>query len=209
MAKNTLPRKSGNHVHTLRIELAGITPTIWRRVRVPGFYDLISLHDVIQGVLAWDDSHMHEFIVKKRSYSRPDMVSMMEGTDDTFSSAMLTIDEAFPRNGSSVLYVYDFGDDWLHKVTREGRREAEPGEAFPQVVAGEGAPPIEDCGGAPGFMMLAEIARRGPRNEDDENFLEWAGGRFDPDKFDLKKTARRLKSYAGSRILVRRRTARS
>lgn len=49
-------------VYTLKITLAGIRPAIWRRVEVLGSTLLGDLHRVIQGVMDWEESHLHQFI---------------------------------------------------------------------------------------------------------------------------------------------------
>lgn len=42
-------------VYTLRIELAGSQPLIWRRVAVGGETTLAFLHHVIQAAMGWSD----------------------------------------------------------------------------------------------------------------------------------------------------------
>jgi len=43
-------------------------PPVWRRVRVEGETTLAELHDVIQAVMPWDDSHLHQFEVDEVVY---------------------------------------------------------------------------------------------------------------------------------------------
>ena len=47
----------------LRIELLEVVPLVWRRVLVPGNWTLASLHNYLQWVMGWTDSHAHEFEV--------------------------------------------------------------------------------------------------------------------------------------------------
>ena len=47
----------------LRIELLDIAPLIWRRVLVPNQWTLTSLHNYLQWVMGWMDTHAHEFHV--------------------------------------------------------------------------------------------------------------------------------------------------
>jgi hypothetical protein len=56
-------------VYELEIALFGIAPRIWRRFAVPGRITLAGLHNVIQCVIGWTDSHLHEFIVGERHYT--------------------------------------------------------------------------------------------------------------------------------------------
>jgi hypothetical protein len=48
----------------LRITLKGSKPPIWRRVAVASDITLGQLHEVIQIVMGWTDSHLHHFILR-------------------------------------------------------------------------------------------------------------------------------------------------
>jgi hypothetical protein len=61
---------------------------------------------------------------------------------------------------------------------------ADDGAVYPACVAGEGACPPEDCGGSPGFAEFKAVLAGPPSAERDE-LLEWAGGDYDPNRFDL------------------------
>ena len=47
--------------YQLKITLLESEPPIWRRVQVPGTMLLCCLHDAIQAVFGWTDSHLHQF----------------------------------------------------------------------------------------------------------------------------------------------------
>ncbi len=47
-----------------------------------------------------------------------------------------------------------------------------------------GACPPEDCGGSPGFAEFKAVLAGPPGTERDE-LMEWAGGEYDPGRFDL------------------------
>ena len=47
----------------LKITLKYSQPKIWRRIVVPANFELDRLHDVIQRVMPWTNSHMHHFMV--------------------------------------------------------------------------------------------------------------------------------------------------
>jgi hypothetical protein len=48
-------------VFQYKIHLDEITPTIWRRIQVPGIYSFWDLHVAIQDAMGWQDYHLHEF----------------------------------------------------------------------------------------------------------------------------------------------------
>ena len=58
-------------IYELKITLCGSKPPIWRRVQVPGGIKLNRLHDVLQIVMGWTDSHLHQFRVGSIFYSLP------------------------------------------------------------------------------------------------------------------------------------------
>ena len=47
--------------YMIKIQLLDIEPAIWRRFVVPASITLDRLHDVIQIVMGWTDSHLHAF----------------------------------------------------------------------------------------------------------------------------------------------------
>jgi Plasmid pRiA4b ORF-3-like protein len=62
---------SFNQIATIRIELRGTDPVIWRQVEVPTSVTLNVLHDIVQAVMGWFDYHLWEFTIDKRRYGLP------------------------------------------------------------------------------------------------------------------------------------------
>jgi hypothetical protein len=48
----------------LKITLDDVTPTVMRRIVVPVLVTLDTLHDIIQAVMPWENSHMHAFYLR-------------------------------------------------------------------------------------------------------------------------------------------------
>ena len=61
-------------VARLRIEPLEIEPRLWRRVDVRLSSTRLALHDIIQAVVSWTDSHLCEFVIGEHVYggSLPD-----------------------------------------------------------------------------------------------------------------------------------------
>jgi hypothetical protein len=57
------------------------------------------------------------------------------------------LDQVLIRERDSMIYEYDFGDSWTHKIVLERVLASSEGFAVPSCVAGARACPPEDCGG--------------------------------------------------------------
>ena len=97
-------------------------------MQVPGEVSLAVLHEVVQSVMGWSNSHLHEFDIAGRRFGMPD-----PGWDDP-----------------------DLTDD--RDLTDEAK-----GKKFQATLAD-------------------------PKHPDHDERLEWAGGPFDPHRFDLDET---------------------
>ena len=83
----------------------------------------------------------------------------------------------------AILYTYDLGDDWEHKVVLEKILPFDANQEYPICLAGERACPPEDCGGAWGYQELLEIIKD-PNHEEYKERMEWFVDDFDPEEFD-------------------------
>ncbi len=90
-------------------------------------------------------------------------------------------------------YTYDFGDNWEHILEIEKSLPPEEGVRYPLCLAGARACPPEDVGGIPGSENFLQALADANQPEHDE-YLEWIGGDFDPEKFDLDEVNHRLRS---------------
>jgi Plasmid pRiA4b ORF-3-like protein len=93
--------------------------------------------------------------------------------------------------GDRIRYAYDFGDFWEHDIVLEKMLEPDPDVRLPACVAGKGACPPEDCGGAWGYADLRDTLAN-PASEEHDAMLEWLGldsaDDFDPTAFDVDET---------------------
>lgn len=189
IVENNMPKKKKSQeieIYRLKITLLGSKPPIWRRVEVPSHISLEKLHHIIQIVMGWDESHLWEIKIGKFTYSEP---SFYDDPDDNFErhdAFMIPLCEAFKREKDKLLYNYDFGDYWEHKIVLEKKCSPEIDVKYPCCVDGELACPPEDCGGIRGFYDMLE-ALNNPDNEEHESYKEWVGEDYDPELFDIKK----------------------
>lgn len=178
-------------IFELEIVLAEVQPPVRRRVQVPGEIDLAVLHEVVQSVVGWTNSHLHEFEIAGRRYGIPDPDWGDQNLVDEAKGKLFRL----VKHGDRFGYLYDFGDNWAHQVTVEKIIAAQPGVRYPRCVAGQGACPPEDVGGPWGYDEF-QTALTDPSHPDHDERLEWAGGPFDPHRFDLDEADRALEWLA-------------
>jgi hypothetical protein len=166
-------------VYQLKATIIGTKPPVWRRLLVPGNTTLLSLHEILQAAFGWYGCHLHEFRINGVEYGTDDG----EGWGPPPKNERTTRLRAVVAAGSAFQYVYDFGDDWRHKVVVEKVISAQPGVTYPSCVGGHRAGPPEDCGGAWGYEEFL-VAIADPHHPQHDSMLEWVGGSFDPDAFD-------------------------
>jgi hypothetical protein len=177
-----MPRRPAapNQIYQLKITLNHSKPPIWRRVEVPDTITLAQLHQIIQAAMGWYDSHLHQFAVGRVYYGVPDPEDFEEVRDER----RVKLNQILTAPKQKLVYEYDFGDSWEHVVLLEKVVPPEPSIHYPRVTAGKRACPPEDVGGVWGYESFLE-AIRDPKNPEHEEMLEWAGGEFDPELFDL------------------------
>ncbi|MFH1814620.1 MAG: plasmid pRiA4b ORF-3 family protein [Pseudomonadota bacterium] len=172
------------HLLQLKVELAGIKPLIWRRVVLPETITLPKLHQVIQIVMGWQDYHLHEFEIAGERYGIPD--PDYDFGEPAKNEQCVRLAAAL-STASSFRYIYDFGDNWDHRIKVERRLPPDPVFDIALCVAGANAAPPEDVGGAPGYAAFVEAITQ-PYHPDHQQMLEWFGASFDPTAFDLSAT---------------------
>jgi hypothetical protein len=168
-------------IYQLKITLNHIRPPVWRRLLTLASVSLTDLHDFIQGIMPWDDSHLFLFQKGRKIFSEHDPFN--PGSTDIDSSEV-SLAEVLTAPKQELSYVYDFGDSWEHTIVLERILPYDPESIYPLCVGGERACPPEDCGGPPGYAdMLAAL--KNPNHPEHELYLDWIGDDFDPEAFDI------------------------
>ncbi len=187
----------------LKISLSDISPSIWRRVLVPEEMTLIELHDLIQEIFAWQDYHLHRFDIRGMTFvCPPDWEEDGDKYHDGRKTALKTLIPGLVPEGSHFSYVYDLGDHWTHQIVVEKVLPDDPQQKPPVVLKGRRAGPPEDVGGEIGYERFLQ-ALQNPDHPEHETLLNWVGGAFDPEAFDLAALNHRLKSRLRRAALIR------
>jgi hypothetical protein len=178
--------KESKSLYQIKVTLVGSKPPIWRRLIVKDNTRLDQLHSVLQVAMGWFNSHLHQYRVGNSYIGIPDQDIDIDVTDEQ----MVYLQDIISNVKDNFVYEYDFGDGWEHKIVLEKKLPLDSSES-PVVIKGKKACPPEDCGGIWGYSdFLAAI--QDPKHEEHEEMLEWVGGEFDPDEFDMNFINKKL-----------------
>ena len=179
--------------YTLRIQIEGILPTIWRLLKVTSDTKLPELHEHLQVTLGWSDYHLHAFIKGSTFYGQPDKEfddGMKDETNVRLSSLLKSV-------GDKVRYEYDFGDGWQHSVELTQVSKINPDTDYPHCAGGLRACPPEDVGGVGGYYDFLESMSNSKHPQHNE-CKEWFGGLYDPDLFAIDQVNSSLREGTGT-----------
>ena len=181
-------------IYQLKVTLNGSKPPIWRRLLVPGNINLGSFHIVLQIVMGWTNSHLHQFILGRTMYGIPDDEFGADFGLEIEDENKYKLSQLLKKEKDSLKYEYDFGDGWEHKIILEKILPYESSLKLPSCIKGKRACPPEDCGGIWGYQDLIEVINDTSHPEHEE-MLEWLGGDFDPEYFDVNEINEILSKY--------------
>jgi hypothetical protein len=174
-------KKTAPPIYELKITLTGIDPPIWRRIQVPSTLLLCCLHDAIQAVMGWTDSHLYQFEKDGKYWG---VSELYEDDDiDVIDESKAPVAKVLKAEGDSLLYLYDFGDSWRHEVLLEKTLPSET-PTKPVCLSGARHCPPEDVGGPHGYQEFLEaVFELG--HQDFERFREWAGEPVHAEEFSI------------------------
>lgn len=180
LGKSEMPKT----IYQFKVSLSGIKPEIWRRIQVPEEYTFWGLHVAIQDAMGWLDYHLHAFHASDEVIAEVEIgIPDPDGFDEreVLPGWEVPLPAFFMDVGQEMLYVYDFGDDWAHKILFEGILLGDK-KKYPRLLDGKRACPPEDCGGIYGYKDLVK-AMKDKKHEEHERFVEWLGRVYEPANF--------------------------
>ena len=182
-------KRAAPKLYELHVELENIKPLIWRRILVPGSIKLPKLHNLLQRVMGWSDSHLHSFEFGKKSFcpAHEDMEDL-----NLLDEQKFTLRRVLGESVREFVYGYDFGDCWRHRIKVKPVPQPNTEWFYPLCIAGERAAPPDDVGGVMGYLEFLS-AIQDPKHDEHESMLTWIGGAFDPERFDLNAINRALR----------------
>lgn len=185
--------KANAPIYQIRITLKRSKPPIWRRVLISSDTTLSKLHHIIQRAMGWYGGHMHAFRINGEEYSTPSPFAPNHLEELGMKSAEgKKLSTLISGEGAKFTYEYDFGDDWQHEIKIEKVLPPDEKQSLPVCIKGKRACPPEDVGGVWGYDTFLE-AIKDPQHEEHDDYIEWIGGDFDPEAFDLDVVNSRLR----------------
>lgn len=169
--------------YQFQIKLLDSPTPVWRRFIIPAETNFKRLHDAIQIVMWWDDSHLAKFeddlrkptlrfvLNPEEVYEHKSRLAHLKEQSklSDFERGLL---ERFKQvtvrdmknvklpsvieSHQTLYYTYDYGEEWQHQLTLEQVVDNYP-YPYPMVTEWEGETPFEDVGGMAGNQMIQDI----------------------------------------------------
>jgi hypothetical protein len=182
------------HAFHFKIILTNSDPAIWRTFQVPADYRMDRFHQVLQIVMGWKNSHLHEFRINGRTVG---MLTDPEYDFDTEDETKLRLSDFNLKERDTLSYLYDFGDHWEHILYLDHVSKQE--FSLPVCTGGKRACPPEDCGGISGYTGMLEVLAD-PRHLEYEGWKNWLPEGFQSDKAPLDEIKKELKKFGAWHI---------
>lgn len=99
----------------IKITIRGVSPMIWRRLRVPGTASLAMLHHSIQIINGWDDTYLNQFRIFGKDYG----VYHDGGISFNDNAHKIYINDFEFDIGDKFTYEYNFFEHIMHDIRIE------------------------------------------------------------------------------------------
>ncbi|TYP71100.1 DUF6155 family protein [Paenibacillus methanolicus] len=162
-----------------RVELEETSPPIWRDFRFRADMTFQQLNRIVQAVMGWENEHHYLFLVDGKMIELPRL-----GGQNNWNARKEKVSSHVKQEGDSFLYVYDFGDDWKHRITVRIIEESPQEPTYPVCLGGERSCPPENAGGVAGYdEKLAVLSDK--THPDYADIVRWMPKDFGAEAFDL------------------------
>lgn len=135
---------------------------IYRDIEIEASKSLYKLAEAIISAFNFDFDHAFGFyggdpFGRKRGQPRYELFADMGEADlDSISVRKTKIAEAFPAVGCSLLFLFDYGDEWRFRVKLKAEGTKAPKVRYPRLVASAGEAPEQ-------YPNPDEMPEDGPR----------------------------------------------
>lgn len=101
--------------YTIKLAVCGVSPMVWRRLRISADTSLAALHYIIQIVQGWDNDYLHQFHIDGKDYG----IFYDGGIAFPDNPYQVVIDDFAFDVGDRFTYEYNFFEHWLHDIRIE------------------------------------------------------------------------------------------
>ena len=133
-----------NKQYLIKVYPIGLGREVYRNIEISGEDTLDRLCQIILESFDFTDEHLYEFCMDNRAYSENAYQSCPEYDEP---STDITLDEVGLSKGQKFTLHYDFGDDWMFRITVMKISEVQE-ESEPRIVKSKGEiqqyPEIDD-----------------------------------------------------------------
>lgn len=128
-------------IYRFKVTLAG-GRGVWRRIDVRSDQTLVDLHQAIQQAFGWDNDHLYSFFLSGRAWdTESEFTHPANARESGAASARVRLARLRLRPKQRLLYIFDFGDEWRHRVVLEKTDLKPDGGDYPRIVESHGTPP--------------------------------------------------------------------
>ncbi len=142
-------------IWTFKIKLASspLTDQPWSAdIEIDSSATLEDLHLAVQDAVEFGNDHLYEFYISKTESSYNPSAIRFDEEGEGFDYTTLTLENLYPlETGKNLYYLFDFGDDWLFKISKSRKKPQEPqlGISYPRRISEKGVrpeqyPPYDD-----------------------------------------------------------------
>ncbi|HQG27359.1 MAG TPA: plasmid pRiA4b ORF-3 family protein, partial [Candidatus Ozemobacteraceae bacterium] len=136
----------GSAVVRLRLEITGLSPSVWRLVDIQGNILLPELHKVIQAAMGWRNEYPACFVTPAGIHP------IGEWPEAASGPASRTLAELLDNPKREFAYDYEPDEPWRVICRLESERPREAGDGpFPCCVDGARSAPPDGVGGREGY----------------------------------------------------------
>jgi len=142
--------------YEFEVSLVDTKPRVWRRFLIRKYSSsFLDLSDAIQEAAGWQNAHMWQFTEPKPPH---DTIAYIPAPPDQREFAfdpvtgqplpqahMINLGSYFKSPKDTALYIYDFGDNWEHRVTVKQMVDLKE-KFYRRLTGGRLAFPTEDFG---------------------------------------------------------------
>lgn len=154
----------------LKVTLCESHPKIWRKISTPADFDFYQLHMAIQAAFGWENCHLFQF--GDEGLASGSGIGIPSEDDPVSDARKVKLKKVLRKPGDTLMYVYDFGDNWRHMIELEAINNEEVHAAI--CEAGENECPPEDVGGIDGYLQMLAVFQSGTTTKRKE-YRDWLG----------------------------------